>query len=781
MDDRIARTIRGVKTLEELRQLEANARARNSLSDEIKEAIRTRTTTLGRAFVADWTGLNLTFLTPAEEKIVEAVSEYVGIKKREGRSWTRTLSQLRDRGLIGAAEVSVAKSNPTQGFTALAEADLEDLSYEQIVVDHPDEFSERAQWYARRTLGLPNESDKPPAKGDSLTQTRTETLLAWLRQNAAANGGRVSRFRNADGGAALGMADLHRFGRVLGNIQSRIDYACYVAGLPPLGLAGEAPFDNAWQKQDGDWAYPISAMQAAAQSHIWTATDFDRVLQESRKLSGLAHICWQKEVAANEGAVKAWAFGLRSADTPTKTGGTIDARDSRRNPPWSREELILALDLYLRFRGALPGQDSAEVAELSALLGKMGRASGLTEDATYRNANGVYMKMMNFRRFDSDYTTEGKVGLTRGNKQEEGVWTEFATNPERLASAVAAIRSAIDVGPSQTATQREGVEPAHNAGEYWVFVSDPKRWAIDRFLQRKIEHDTWGVRPSDRERFAPGQLGIVRVGVDRRTEAERNGKPPLKPGIYALCEVESAAFAGSGAGDDFWAPGQARGPGWPTVKVRYLRTFLHAPLTIERLRTEAPEISHLVLKGFQAASFPISAHDFHRVLSLLDIKADDLPWVGTEDDVTADTLAAMERKYLSACPEVKERLSRTIERGPVGAFVKRATGFKCQVCDALGRNPFGFLKRNGEPYVEAHHVMPVSSREVGLLAASNVMAVCANHHRQLHYGEIDVVVSTDFFDLVIDGMPIKIRRLAARDYRDGERDRASAEIVEAEA
>jgi hypothetical protein len=45
--------------------------------------------------VAERTGLNLTNLTPAEEKIVEAVSEYAAMMKREGKDATRTLLQVR--------------------------------------------------------------------------------------------------------------------------------------------------------------------------------------------------------------------------------------------------------------------------------------------------------------------------------------------------------------------------------------------------------------------------------------------------------------------------------------------------------------------------------------------------------------------------------------------------------------------------------------------------------------------------------------------------------------
>ena len=99
----------------------------------------------------------------------------------------------------------------------------------------------------------------------------------------------------------------------------------------------------------------------------------------------------------------------------------------------------------------------------------------------------------------------------------------------------------------------EDVSPAEEAVSpgYWVFVCNPKKWAIDRFLAERIERDTWGIRPADRQRFASGQLALIRVGVDRRTNAERQGRP-LEPGIYALCEAESTAFPGSGGYGQSW-------------------------------------------------------------------------------------------------------------------------------------------------------------------------------------------------------------------------------------
>jgi hypothetical protein len=184
---------------------------------------------------------------------------------------------------------------------------------------------------------------------------------------------------------------------------------------------------------------------------------------------------------------------------------------------------------------------------------------------------------------------------------------------------------------------------------------------------------------------------------------------------------------------------------------------MDAPLTIERL-AEAPDISPLVLNGFQAASFPISADDFHRIMALLGHEPADLSAAAERDDVPSDKLAEFEKKYLHASPEVKERVGKSIERGQIGALVKKRTRFKCQVCEALGRNPIGFVKLNGEPYVEAHHVMPVSSKQVGSLSASNVMTVCANHHRQLHFGGINVVITESVFEFVIEGTTISIPR-----------------------
>jgi len=137
----------------------------------------------------------------------------------------------------------------------------------------------------------------------------------------------LGEFTNAEAAAAIGLTDMHRSGRVFGNIQSRIDFACYLLDLPPLGLLADAPFDMAWSQQDRDWAFPIATMQAAARARAWREEDFELVLNETERLPGQAHISWKRAINENEAKVRAWASRLADAD-PNKSAA---ARDDEAN------------------------------------------------------------------------------------------------------------------------------------------------------------------------------------------------------------------------------------------------------------------------------------------------------------------------------------------------------------------------------------------------------------------------------------------------------------------
>ena len=70
--------------------------------------------------------------------------------------------------------------------------------------------------------------------------------------------------------------------------------------------------------------------------------------------------------------------------TSSETSGT-------RNPVWSRDELILALDPYVRHHHALPGPGHVQVVAPSELLNRTGRTTRANMNEVYRNPNGVAM------------------------------------------------------------------------------------------------------------------------------------------------------------------------------------------------------------------------------------------------------------------------------------------------------------------------------------------------------------------------------------------------------
>lgn len=122
------------------------------------------------------------------------------------------------------------------------------------------------------------------------------------------------------------------------------------------------------------------------------------------------------------------------------------ARDIR-NPKWARDELMLALDLYLRHRRTPPGAKNPETLNLSQLLNQLPIHPFVLRGANFRNPNSVYMKLCNFLAIDPSY--EGK-GLSSGGKADQAIWDEFASRSEELAQLVSAIRQ---ISQSEEAAQ----------------------------------------------------------------------------------------------------------------------------------------------------------------------------------------------------------------------------------------------------------------------------------------------------------------------------------------
>ena len=115
-----------------------------------------------------------------------------------------------------------------------------------------------------------------------------------------------------------------------------------------------------------------------------------------------------------------------------------------RNPDWTWDEHVLALELYMTDREHLPGKTSPKVIALSELLNRLGERKGLRNSSTFRNPDGVAMKLQNFKRFDPFYLEQGLSGLTRGSSGEQPVWEKYSGDVAALAAAAKVIRVAIE-------------------------------------------------------------------------------------------------------------------------------------------------------------------------------------------------------------------------------------------------------------------------------------------------------------------------------------------------
>ena len=106
-------------------------------------------------------------------------------------------------------------------------------------------------------------------------------VLDWLADNAQSNDGQL-QFRRSDLNRVVTQVNPQDMHRVLGNMTSLIDLACFMADLPSIGCsASDGPYPNAWQpRPPRPFDFPIPHMIARAAAHRWTAADFERLRHE---------------------------------------------------------------------------------------------------------------------------------------------------------------------------------------------------------------------------------------------------------------------------------------------------------------------------------------------------------------------------------------------------------------------------------------------------------------------------------------------------------------------
>ncbi|MCB4766573.1 MAG: HNH endonuclease [Sulfurovum sp.] len=96
--------------------------------------------------------------------------------------------------------------------------------------------------------------------------------------------------------------------------------------------------------------------------------------------------------------------------------------------------------------------------------------------------------------------------------------------------------------------------------------------------------------------------------------------------------------------------------------------------------------------------------------------------------IDIDTLGNRARNINPRPQQVQQIISTYPRNNILKNYVKRRANYACEMPNC---NYQGFLKENGESYIEVHHVIPLS--EGGEDSINNTIALCPNCHRALHY------------------------------------------------
>ena len=113
------------------------------------------------------------------------------------------------------------------------------------------------------------------------------------------------------------------------------------------------------------------------------------------------------------------------------------------------------------------------------------------------------------------------------------------------------------------------------------------------------------------------------------------------------------------------------------------------------------------------------------------------------------------RIYATASPRQQRRISEHIEKGTyLGRKLAELNHYSCQICHQRG-----FIQKTGRSYVEAHHFQALHQLDPKSCCSDNVIIVCSECHRKIHYANTLVdVINPDQLAITINQTEYIIQR-----------------------
>jgi len=119
------------------------------------------------------------------------------------------------------------------------------------------------------------------------------------------------------------------------------------------------------------------------------------------------------------------------------------------NPNWTRDETILALDLYFDLNGKIPSGSDERVKALSEVLRRFPYHAAASRKESFRNSDGVAFKLQNLRQ-----VATGK-GLGNVSETDRAVWLEFGASPAATKSLANLIRAGVTASEASEPVQED--------------------------------------------------------------------------------------------------------------------------------------------------------------------------------------------------------------------------------------------------------------------------------------------------------------------------------------
>jgi len=161
--------------------------------------------------------------------------------------------------------------------------------------------------------------------------------------------------------------------------------------------------------------------------------------------------------------------------------------EPKKSPRWNHDEIVIAMAFYIRHEGVIPDKTSSLIHELSNKLRLLAALRGEPPTDKYRNVNGVYMKLMNYRHLDRRF--DG-VGLSSVSSLDRKLWELYGDDPSTLFDLETSIKSFLEsqnIRAKSEPVEREHDEVSHFEGsilEKNHFTRERSKTLVNKKKQR---------------------------------------------------------------------------------------------------------------------------------------------------------------------------------------------------------------------------------------------------------------------------------------------------------